>query len=331
MRLGWWENTVTVGLDYREAWNAALRRTVDVEEDIGCDPALSVLRTRDLSAATASLAQIPVRSNARGWELSTHPSLESRKVDGAWREICDLAEEIVAGRAPRIMLHVEGPWSFGANVEYRGHALLRDRPAFRDCALTLGEAVGEVADWWARAMATPEAQAEVIVAVHEPRVAEVATGLAGATDFDTFDAVDRQIIAGVWDRFAAQVRRPLVLNTHGQVDDVIGEAVVASKWQSVVVAPSQLSTAEAKDRIGNLLGAGQRIGWELNGSDLINGMTGGESAAVNVLNQWREWSFAEEDLPLMVDLVVSEGVRTKAEAAEAAAAARVAVSSLVKG
>ncbi|WP_282939767.1 hypothetical protein [Corynebacterium auriscanis] len=331
MRFGWWENTVVRNLDYREAWAAAMRRTVDVEEDIGCEPALSVVRMGDTTAATASIAQIPVRSNARGWELTAHPSLESRRVDGAWREIRDLAEELVIGRAQRLMVHVEGPWSFGANVEYRGHALLRDRPAFRDCAVTLGEAVAEAAQWWSEAMGSAGNPAEVIIAVHEPRVAEVASGLSGSTDFDTFDPVDRQILAGVWERFASQVRRPMVLNTHGPLDDGVVDAVGASEWEAVVVAPEQLQSSAAKDRIGQLIGTGQRIGWALGSAEAAAGVEGGESAAVNMLNQWRQWSFEEGMLPRMVDVVVPEGVRTKGEASEAAAAARIAVSSLVKG
>ena len=331
MRLGWWENTVTPELSARESWNATMRRTIDVEEDIGCEPTAGIVRLRDLSVATASLAQIPVRSNARGWELTAHPSLESRRIDGAWREIRDIAEETVAGRATRMMLHVGGPWSFGANVEYRGHAVLRDRPAFRDCALTLGEAVADEAAWWAKAMATAEGDTEVIIAVHEPRVAEIAVGLEGATDFDTFDPVDRQFIAGVWERFATQVGRPLVLDAHGPMDDAVVDAVVASTWESVVVAPRQLLETAAKDRIGQLIGAGQRIGWGIEAGDLSDGLRGGENAANGLLKQWRQWSFAEENLPAMVDLVVPEAQRTKAEAAEAAAAARVAAALLVKG
>ena len=331
MRFGWWESTVTPELNVRDAWNAALRRTIDVDEDIGCDPSLSIVRIRDLSVSTASLAQIPVRSNARGWELTAHPSPESRRIDGAWREIRDTAEEAVAGRSNRLMLHVEGPWSFGANVEYRGHAVLRDRPAFRDCALTLGEAIAEEATWWTKAMATADDDAEVIVAVHEPRVAEVAAGLEGVTDFDAFDPVDRQFIAGVWERFATQVGRPLVLDTHGPMDDAVADAVVASPWESVVVTPGQLHETATKDRIGQLIGAGQRIGWGVEAGDLSDGLRGGENAANGLLKQWRQWSFAEENLPAMVDLVVPEAQRTKAEAAEAAAAARVAASLLVKG
>lgn len=331
MRLGWWENTVIPGLDYRERWKAALRRTVDVDEDIGCDPALSVVRMEDLTASTASLAQIPFRSNARGWELTAHPSLESRRVDGAWREINDLAEELVVGRVRRVILHIEGPWSFGANVEYRGHALLRDRPAFRDCALTLGEAVAEVAEWWSKAMATSDGRAEVIVAVHEPRVAEVVNGLAGATDFDAFDPVDRLIIAGVWERFATQVKRPLVLDIHGPIDAAIGESVEASEWESVVVEPKQLHETSTKDMIGQMIGAGQRIGWSLDELGELRGIRGGEQAAVKLLNQWRQWSFPEEMLAESVDVVVPEGVRTKAQASEVAAAARVAAYSLFRG
>ncbi|RAV31187.1 hypothetical protein [Corynebacterium heidelbergense] len=360
-RLGWWENSVTNHRDVRAAFASALTRTVDVDEDIGVPPSLSLVRInggrgrgnlgREKLATTLAMAQVPVRANARAWELTAHPSLESRRTAGWLREVSDVAEEMLPGRVERLMIHVEGPWSIGASVEYRGHALIEDRPAFRDMALNLGEGVDEFARLGERI------GAQVVLAVHEPRVAEVLRGLEGATDFDPVRAVDREIVAGVWQRFLEQlgigqcsdasgqgVRRLATLDCEGAVPEEVVDVLpgMAAGFARVVVPACQLEGVVGKDLIGGMLGQllpqGRGIGWADGDTPDRSAATpaGSGPAAVRdpetiartVIRQWDQWSFPADQLPGAVDVVVPEGARTIAGASIAAARARQAASLL---
>lgn len=353
MRLGWWENTVTNHADVRSAFASALTRSVDVDEDIGAPPNVSVVRLRggvgrEKLATTLAMAQVPVRANARGWELTAHPSLESRRTAGWLREVSDAAEEMLPGRVDRLMVHVDGPWSVGASVEYRGHAVIEDRPAFRDMALHLGEGVREFARLGERI------GADVVLAVHEPRVVEVLKGLEGATEFDPVRAVDREIVAGVWQRFLDQVGvgagtgvTAAVLDCEGFVPEEVADVLPGiSGFARVVVPSQQLDSAAGKDLIGGLLGQlipqGRGIGWA--DSRAGRGSGGGtgrgsggadvtqeaEDIAKAVLRQWSQWTMPADALPGAVDVVVPEATRTIAEASMAAARARIVASLLWK-
>lgn len=352
MRLGWWENTVTNHADVRSAFASALTRSVDVDEDIGAPPNVSVVRLRggvgrEKLATTLAMAQVPVRANARGWELTAHPSLESRRTAGWLREVSDAAEEMLPGRVDRLMLHVDGPWSVGANVEYRGHAVIEDRPAFRDMALHLGEGVREFARLGERI------GADVVLAVHEPRVVEVLRGLEGATEFDPVRAVDREIVAGVWQRFLDQVGvgadagaggvTTAVLDCEGFVPEEVADVLPGIGGFARAVVPSaQFDSAAGKDLIGGLLGQlipqGRGIGWADSRAGGGSGSgTGGadvtqdaEDIAKAVLRQWSQWTLPADALPGAVDVVVPEATRTISEASMAAARARLVASLLWK-
>lgn len=350
-RLGWWESTVTDHAEVRAAIQSALTRTCDVDEDTGVPPVLSFPRcgrAGDLTALTASFAQLPIRANTRGWELTAHPSLESRRMDGWVREATDAAEELLASKVERLMLHVTGPWTFGAEVEFRGHPVLRDRPAFKDCALHLGFGVEQVAGALSAALGC-----EVIIALHEPRVREVMGGLPGATRFDTIPAVDREFIYGVWQRFQQQVARPVVLDTGSFIDDALSHA---PGFHRIVVPADQLQTTSGKDLVGGMIGRGQGIGWAVSqAAPSVGGETAGgrghtvghpepagvesagdpaedlsgadvEAAEGNiaraVLSQWTQWTLPADELPGLVDIVVPERKRTAAQASVAAARAR---------
>ncbi|HIW96435.1 MAG TPA: hypothetical protein H9867_08170 [Candidatus Corynebacterium gallistercoris] len=317
--VGWWENTITNHTSAAEACLAALRRTVDVDEDAPAPVSIPRVTglTRSSEACTMAIAQVPIRTNPRGWELSAHPSLDSRRTAGWLRELTDSVEELWTGKVSHMMLHVTGPWSLGAALEYRGHAVMADRPAFRDIALQLGEGVREFAAWGQRI------GAEVVVAVHEPRVAEVLAGLRGATDFHSVPPVDRDIVAGVWRRFL-EVGFPAVLDC-GWVPPELADALPGMGFHRVAVPSAQLADTAGKDLVGGLLGAGQGIGWVFEGDATSRA---GETIAGDVLRQWRQWSLPEDELPGMVDVVVPEGVRTAAAASEAAAAARIAAEKL---
>lgn len=321
-RLGWWENTVTDHADLRAAAQSALTRTCDVDEDTGVPPTLSLPRcgrAGDLTALSASFAQLPIRANPRGWELTAHPSLESRRMDGWVREASDIAEELLAGKTERLMLHVTGPWTFGADVEFHGHPVLRDRPAFKDCALHLGFGAEQIT----RALSATLG-CEVIVALHEPRVCEVMGGLPGATRFETIPAVDREFIYGVWQRFQQQVGCPVVLDTDSFIDDALSHA---PGFHRIVVPADQSLTTGGKDLVGGMLGRGQGIGWAVSppgtpgtGSDAAEEAAGAIARAV--LRQWEQWTLPADELPGLVDIVVPEGKRTAAQASVAAARAR---------
>ena len=303
IRYGWWEDTVTTHTDLRAAYASALTRTVDVDEDIGVAPALSLPRVsggvgKQLAATTAAMAQIPLHTTPRGWELSAHPSLESRRTAGHLREQWDLAEEILPGRVERVLVHVLGPWSLGAQVEYRGHSVIADRPAFKDMALTLGEAVHEYCERLSRAIG-----AEVAVRVHEPDVNNVLEGLPGATQFHQLDPVDREIVEAVWRRF----------------DEQVGVDVLLSHSD---VSLHSLQDSAIKDAVGARLGEGKRLGVRV-----PSGM-GSDELAKSMMRLWKQWTLPAEQLPELVNFVVPEGVRTPAEASTVAAIARHAAAKL---
>ncbi|QNH96264.1 hypothetical protein [Corynebacterium anserum] len=362
-RLGWWENTVTTHTDLRAAVLSALNRTIDVDEDCGIAPALSLVRVtggvgKDLAATTASLAGIPLRTTPRGWELTLHPSLESRRTAGYLREVWDVSEELLPGRVERLMVHVLGPWSMGAQIEYRGHAVMSDRPAFKDMALTLGEALREYVRRVAAAIG-----AEVTVTMHEPHLDAVMEGLPGATQFDPLDPVDPEIIMGVWRRFAQQVNTPLVLTCDGALPPALlgkeptssmDSGLYASGWHKVELPLAQLGeSTPVTDAIGALvggaLGAGETttgggsgagepeitrgIGVALPASALTARTALEIEQAANamakiLMRYWSQWTFPADLLPHCVDITVPEGVRSAENASCAAAVARTAASML---
>lgn len=308
-RYGWWENTVTTHADARAAWMSALTRSVDVDEDTGAPGAVGFPRLagleRSLLACTASIAELPVRTNTRGWELTAHPSLESRRTAGFLREVVDNAEEIVPGRAERMMLHVLGPWSFGAASEFAGHPLVRDRPAFKDCALSLGAGVGEMATKLASACGV-----EVTVVMHEPHVRQVMEGLPGATQFERIPAVDREHVHGVWQRFLGQVGVPVTADCDGPWP----QELPVDGFERVVIPAAQTLTTSGKDFVGELLGRGIRMGWATEGAP--------EDIARDLMTRWSQWTLEADALPQQVDVVIPEGQRSPAAASVAAARMR---------
>lgn len=363
-RWAWWEDTIIASTDVAALWSAALRRSVDVDEECGVTPAVSVPRSgadiiRDEVAVAAVYAQLPLRTTPRGWELTSHPSTVWRRTRGWLRELSDGAEELVAGRAQRILLHVPGPWTFGASVEYRGHAVMRDRPAFRDCALALGAGVAEQVRWWQRAL-----DAEVAVVVHEPLLGSVATGLPGATDFDTLPPVPADILCGVWRRLLGQLsaassggasgageeRVGVILNAGtgagagaaadsgtglpaALLSSATGRAELVDTGFDRVVIPSTLCTThQGRDEVGALIGAGQRIAWaDAQASWVAPGVAAAQRNAHEVARRvtqlWAEWTFPDSELTDTVDIVVPRvpsSQRTFPAASEAAAVARTA-------
>ncbi|KAB3523231.1 hypothetical protein GC425_02055 [Corynebacterium sp. zg254] len=326
-RYGWWENTITPHTDVHAAWTSALSRSVDVDEDTGAPSTLGFIRVdhleRSLLATSASMAQLPLRTNPRGWELTAHPSLESRRTAGFLREATDVAEELVAGHAQRMLLHVLGPWSFGVSVEYAGHPLLRDKPAFRDCALSLGDGVREFAGQLRASLGV-----DVSIVLHEPHVHEVLAGVRGATDFEHLPPVDREHVRGVWQRFLRQVDLPVILDCEGELPQQLGEGI--EDFERVVIPASQARTTAGKDFVGDLLARGVRIGWVPGGRELGVGEKSGASAveqqaaaiATGVVRQWDQWTLEPALLPHALDLVLPEGVRSVAEASTQAAIIR---------
>lgn len=310
-RLGWWENTVTTHSDLRSAMLSALARTVDVDEDTGVDPVVSLPRIaggvgKEITATTAAMAQLNVHTTPRGWELAARPSLESRRTAGHLRELWDLSEELLPGRARRIMVHVLGPWSLGAQLEFRGHTVVADRPAFKDMALTLGEALCEYCERLGHATG-----AEVILNAHEPDVPRVLAGLEGATQFHALDPVDPEIVAGVWQRFVGQVAVPCVLT--GPLLPDATRLTIGAMDQSL------------QDRVGEMIGAGQGIGVELGEVSARTEQdveAEASRAATAAMRLWQQWTFPAEQVPEFVDFVVPEAVRTPAQASVAAAVAR---------
>lgn len=300
LRFGWWEDVRTDHADLRSALAAASRRTRDVDEDVGVVPPLSLPQS-DLVPVTAAMGALVggpyLRSHARGWEVAPGKTLDARHFLGRLHELTDIVAETMPG-ADRLMVHVSGPWTFGASVEYRGHPLCFDRPAFRDVALSLGEGVREFCD----------AVGATVVHVHERRLGEVTSRLQGATEFETMQ-VDREVAVNVERRFIEQVRdvgeRSVILDSGVEWPEVLHAGA-----DSVVVD-------DLTDSVARMVDGGASVAWRVD-----DGRTS-EDIAHSVIRTWKQWTFDVATPEPQIDLVaVGEGILKPGMAAELARTVR---------
>lgn len=346
----WLESTRTTHASLREAVSAALDRTVHVDEDTGSIPAVSIPRVEwqwwgqgvqtGLIAETLALAQLPARRSARAWELTAHHSLDSRRHAGFLRERWDLIEELWPTVAPAAVLHVLGPWSLGVSVEYKGHPVFGDRPAFKDMALTLGEVIAAEAKNLGKVVLGDKVPVQIVI--HEPRLAEVLHGVAGVTQFDGYTPVDRSIVWGVWHRLADQLAgsvSTLSINASIKAGDHSGTSAVltmlgenGSDDAPVAIrpiVPVGMARGGNQDVLAALLDRGQPIIWELSDGTVAGG-TGSladieqraSTAAKEILEGWRRWMLPADSLTELVGIGMPEAVRSPAAASTAAAVAR---------
>lgn len=374
VRIPWWESVATTHSDVPTAMAAALRRGVDVDEDTGAPGLLVLPRIQpagepgikdvalDLTAITAALGQLDLAANSRGWELVGGRTLIGRQTRAFMSELRDVVEaelttdEVGRPRAPRILVNVLGPWSFGASVELGGHPIMADRPAFRDVALTLGEGIAAFCDWLSAATG-----AEVIVGLHEPLVAEILDGLPGPTRWSSLKPVDREHVIGVWRRLRGQLPPRVPVLLHDCPQSLLGDIAEAG-FTSVGIpldhVTGEHATTAAKDAVGALIGAGQSIGLRVATGDVAMGdATTGDAAvtrdaggvrkiedsaatiAGKVTRLWSQWSFEPELLVERVSVFVAtaregrtqELVLSPASAASQAAIARTAARNLATG
>ncbi|MDH2455267.1 hypothetical protein QDW14_02065 [Corynebacterium bovis] len=261
------------------------------------------------------------------------------------------------GDGGRVMVHVPGPWTVGAQVEYRGRPVVADRPAFRDTALTLAAGVADVRRTVAGLVGPG---CGVVVAVHEPALAAVVAGLPGPTRWDGVDPVDRGVAAAVLRRFLGTVGTVGTAATvatagtagrdgSGEVTTVldpgaVDPAVLTTLGEAgagrLVVPEATVATTAGADAVGALIGDGQGIGWAVDPAG--RAVADADAVARALIRQWDRWTFAPGDLTSTVDLVVAgprgsaRGVgdgravagRSPAEAAEAAALVRTAAALL---
>lgn len=300
-RFGWWEDVRTDHADLRSALAAASRRTRDVDEDVGTVPPLSLSQSSEdagifpVTAAMGNLVGGPyLRSNARGWEVAPGKTLDARRFLGRQHELTDIVAENYAD-TQRLAVHVAGPWTFGASVEYHGHPLCFDRPAFRDVALALGEGVREFC----------VAVGATVVHVHERRLPEVVNRLEGATEFETM-SVDREVAVNVERRFADQVRG-------GADGNAAGRSVILDSgclWPELRYTGADcLVVDELTDDVAALIDAGTPVAWRVDGS------VGSEDIARQVIRTWRQWTFDVATPQPQIDLVAVGGGVLKPDAA----------------
>jgi hypothetical protein len=302
-RFAWWEDIRTTHTDLRAALVAVARRTRDVDEDVGVLPPLSLPRSAvddgllmETAAMGVTVGGPYLRSHARGWEVAPGKTLDMRSFLGRRHELTDIIAEVMPG-TDRLMVHVTGPWTFGASVEYHGHPLCFDRPAFRDVALALGEGVREFCD----------AVGASVVHVHERRFAEVTSTLVGATDFETM-SVDREIATNVERRFLGQV------GGTGEREIVLDAGCVYPELASL---DATLVVDRLDDEVARLIDAGTSVAWRVGG-----GRTS-EELAHTVMRTWKQWTFDGESPEPQIDLVAAgEGVLTPNAAAELARTVR---------
>ncbi|WP_291476376.1 hypothetical protein [Corynebacterium sp.] len=302
-RFAWWEDIRTTHTDLRAALAAVARRTRDVDEDVGVLPPLSLPRSAvddgllmETAAMGVTVGGPYLRSHARGWEVAPGKTLDMRSFLGRRHELTDIIAEVMPG-TDRLMVHVTGPWTFGASVEYHGHPLCFDRPAFRDVALALGEGVREFCD----------AVGASVVHVHERRFAEVTSTLVGATDFETM-SLDREIATNVERRFLGQV------GGTGEREIVLDAGCVYPELASL---DATLVVDRLDDEVARLIDAGTSVAWRVGG-----GRTS-EELAHTVMRTWKQWTFDGESPEPQIDLVAAgEGVLTPNAAAELARTVR---------
>lgn len=317
-RYAWWEDIRTTHTDLRASIAAAARRTRDVDEDVGVVPPLSLPQSavgEGLLPTTAAMGVLVggpyLRSHSRGWEVAPGKTLDMRAFLGRQHELTDIVAESMAG-TDRLMVHVVGPWTFGASVEYRGHPLCFDRPAFRDVALALGEGVREFCD----------AVGASVVHVHERGFAEVTSTLVGATEFETM-SVDREIAVNVERRFIEQV-------TGGSSDDPSwGDETRQVAVDAGCLYPElthlgagTLVVDELTDDVARLIDAGQSVAWRV---DDEVATAGSEELARRVMRTWKQWTFDAENPQPQIDLVATgdeDDVLTPNDAAELARTVR---------
>lgn len=305
-RYAWWEDVRTTHTDLRAALAAAARRTRDVDEDVGVVPPLSLPRSAvdggllmETAAMGVTVGGPYLRSHARGWEVAPGKTLDMRAFLGRRHELADIVAEVIPG-AERLMVHVTGPWTFGASVEYRGHPLCFDRPAFRDVALALGEGVREFCD----------AVGASVVHVHERRFAEVTSTLVGATEFETM-SVDREIAANVERRFIEQVCGGTVGD---DAEDGAREAVLDAGCvhpELTHTGASTLVVDELDDEAARLIDGGTPVAWRVDRTAVA---AGSEAIAKHLMRTWRQWTFDGETPEPQIDLVACSAEDGAAEA-----------------
>jgi hypothetical protein len=307
-RLAWWEDIRTTHGDLPSALAAASRRTRDVDEDVGTVPPLSLPRSAvdggllmETAAMGVTVGGPYLRSHSRGWEIAPGKTLDMRAFLGRRHELTDLVAEMMPG-TDRLMVHVTGPWTFGASVEYHGHPLCFDRPAFRDVALALGEGVCEFCD----------AVGASVVHVHERRLPEVTSRLEGATEFETM-SVDREIAVNVERRFLDQVRGDDgdgAAGDHAAAGDGVagddGARVIAldagCMYPDLVHTGADVLVADAlDDDVARLIDGGSSVAWRVGG-----GRTS-EELAHTVMRTWRQWTFDGASPEPQIDLVAVSG------------------------
>ncbi|AGP31107.1 hypothetical protein [Corynebacterium terpenotabidum] len=302
-RYAWWEDLVTDHRDLRAALAAASRRTRDVDEDVGELPPLSVPRSAVDGGPLVETAAMGVlvggpylRSHSRGWEIAPGKTLDMRAFLGRQHELTDIIAETMPG-ADRLMVHVVGPWTFGASVEYKGHPLCFDRPAFRDVALALGEGIREFCD----------AVGASVVHVHERRLPEITTRLEGATEFETM-SVDREIAVNVERRFIGQV-------CEGPDREAVLDA--GAVWPELTLTgATSLVVDELTDDVARVIDGGASVAWRVHGGS-------SDEVARRVIRTWRQWTFDAATPEPQIDLVaVGDGVLTPGAAAELARTVR---------
>lgn len=306
-RFAWWEDIRTTHTDLRASLAAAARRTRDVDEDVGVVPPLSLPRSAvddgllmETAAMGVTVGGPYLRSHARGWEVAPGKTLDMRAFLGRRHELTDIIAEVMPG-TDRLMVHVTGPWTFGASVEYRGHPLCFDRPAFRDVALALGEGVREFCD----------AVGASVVHVHERRFAEVTSMLVGATDFETM-SVDREIATNVERRFLEQMR--------GDYGEEGGREIILDAgclYTELASLDSTLVVDRLDDEVARLVDSGTAVAWR------VGGERSSEELAHTVMRTWKQWTFDGESPEPQIDLVaVGEDILTPNAAAELARTVR---------
>ncbi|WP_312810133.1 hypothetical protein [Corynebacterium variabile] len=306
-RFAWWEDIRTTHTDLRASLAAAARRTRDVDEDVGVVPPLSLPRSAvddgllmETAAMGVTVGGPYLRSHARGWEVAPGKTLDMRAFLGRRHELTDIIAEVMPG-TDRLMVHVTGPWTFGASVEYRGHPLCFDRPAFRDVALALGEGVREFCD----------AVGASVVHVHERRFAEVTSMLVGATDFETM-SVDREIATNVERRFLEQMR--------GDYGEEGGREIILDAgclYAELASLDSTLVVDRLDDEVARLVDSGTAVAWR------VGGERSSEELAHTVMRTWKQWTFDGESPEPQIDLVaVGEDILTPNAAAELARTVR---------
>ncbi|WP_448855067.1 methionine synthase [Corynebacterium camporealensis] len=252
----------------------------------------------DLVGRTAAvLSDVPLDRGPRSWRITDRPQLITHQLRDQLERDLDAVQEVWGEDLERVKVQVVGPWTMAAALELpNGHRVLTDYGAVRDVHGELQVGIAKHCQDVARRF-----NAEVILQLDEPMLADALRGLPGTTDFDPVRPVPAEVALDTLERFEPDY---LHLGT--------------PLWEISVGTPllefAGLDTPEHLDGLGQWLDAGNRVGLGLHRK------ASAREAAIELARHMDRLGLQKELLATAVDVypVEVEGAKDYAYVAEVA-------------